>query len=55
MSAFKWLDQILCGLRGHDEVKHFEHGRVMMRCISCGHDSPGWRQGSGVSFSQKTA
>jgi hypothetical protein len=34
--------QILCGMRGHDSVLHFEGKRVMMRCTSCGHDSPGW-------------
>jgi hypothetical protein len=34
--------QMLCGLRGHDSVLHFEGRRVMMRCTSCGHDSPGW-------------
>ena len=36
------LGQLLCGLRGHDSVLHFEGKRVMMRCTSCGHDSPGW-------------
>jgi len=36
------LSQALCGFRGHDSVLHFEGNRVMMRCTSCGHDSPGW-------------
>jgi hypothetical protein len=36
------LSQALCGVRGHDSVLHFEGNRVMMRCTSCGHDSPGW-------------
>jgi hypothetical protein len=36
------LGQMLCGVRGHDSVLHFEGNRVMMRCTSCGHDSPGW-------------
>jgi hypothetical protein len=36
------LGQLLCGVRGHDSVLHFEGKRVMMRCTSCGHDSPGW-------------
>jgi hypothetical protein len=36
------VGQLLCGLRGHDSVLHFEGKRVMMRCTSCGHDSPGW-------------
>jgi hypothetical protein len=36
------LGQVMCGFRGHDSVLHFEGKRVMMRCTSCGHDSPGW-------------
>ena len=36
------LGQLLCGMRGHDSVLHFEGKRVMMRCTSCGHDTPGW-------------
>ncbi|HEY7497991.1 MAG TPA: hypothetical protein VH740_05750 [Vicinamibacterales bacterium] len=36
------IGQVLCGLHGHDAVLHFERNRVMMRCTSCGHDTPGW-------------
>jgi hypothetical protein len=36
------LGQVMCGLQGHDAVLHFENKRVMMRCTSCGHDTPGW-------------
>ena len=36
------LGQLLCGIRGHDSVLHFEGNRVNMRCTSCGHDTPGW-------------
>jgi hypothetical protein len=36
------IGEFFCGLRGHDSVLHFEGNRVMMRCTSCGHDSPGW-------------
>jgi hypothetical protein len=36
------LGQLICGVRGHDSVLHFEGNRVMMRCTSCGHDTPGW-------------
>lgn len=36
------ISQAFCGLRGHDSVLHFEGKRVMMRCTSCGHTSPGW-------------
>jgi len=34
--------QIVCGVRGHDSVLHFDGARLLMRCTSCGHDSPGW-------------
>ena len=34
--------QLMCGALGHDSVLHFEGNRVMMRCTSCGHDTPGW-------------
>jgi hypothetical protein len=37
-----WMGQTVCGMRGHDSVLHFEGNRVMMRCTSCGHDTPGW-------------
>ncbi len=36
------IGQVFCGLHGHDAVLHFEGSRVMMRCTSCGHDTPGW-------------
>ena len=36
------IGQVLCGMSGHDAVMHFEGKRVMMRCTSCGHDTPGW-------------
>ena len=34
--------QLLCGVRGHDAIRHVDGKRVMMRCTSCGHDTPGW-------------
>jgi len=40
--ALARFGQLFCGLRGHDAVLHFEGKRVMMRCTSCGHDTPGW-------------
>lgn len=36
------VGQAICGLRGHDAILHFQANRVMMRCTSCGHDTPGW-------------
>jgi len=33
----------LCALHGHDLLLHFERGRrVCLRCINCGHETPGW-------------
>ena len=40
--AFTRLGQMLCGIRGHEPMMHFEEKRVTMRCTSCGHDTPGW-------------
>ena len=39
------LGQMFCGIRGHENIVHFEGKRVMMRCTSCGHDTPGWDTG----------
>ena len=43
---FAWvteqLRQMYCGLRGHDTLLHFEDERMSLRCVSCGHETPGW-------------
>jgi hypothetical protein len=39
----RYLGQWLCGLSGHDLVRHYEHNRVSLQCASCGHLSPGWK------------
>ena len=36
------MNQAICGMSGHDAVRHFEGKRVMVRCTSCGYESPGW-------------
>ena len=36
------LQRMMCGLRGHDEVLHFEPYRLSLRCLSCGHETTGW-------------
>jgi hypothetical protein len=36
------LRQFVCGLHGHDALKHFEQGRISLLCVSCGHETPGW-------------
>jgi len=32
----------VCGLHGHDPMLQFEQGRMFLRCVSCGYESPGW-------------
>lgn len=36
------LGQLLCGVRGHETVMHREGKRMMMRCTTCGYDTPGF-------------
>ena len=36
------LRQALCGLHGHDMLRRFEQDRMSLRCVSCGHETPGW-------------
>lgn len=32
----------LCGLHGHDDLRHFERTRLSLKCASCGRQTPGW-------------
>jgi hypothetical protein len=34
--------QMFCGMHGHDNLLQFEQDRMFLRCVSCGHESPGW-------------
>jgi len=36
------LRQAVCGLHGHDTFVQFEQDRMFLRCVSCGHETPGW-------------
>lgn len=36
------LQRMMCGLRGHDAVLHFERHRLSLRCLNCGHQTAGW-------------
>jgi hypothetical protein len=36
------LRQMYCGLHGHDTLLHFDKDRMSLRCVSCGHETPGW-------------
>jgi hypothetical protein len=40
--AFRRIGQFICGITGHDRVRHYEQNRVSLVCASCGHISPGW-------------
>jgi hypothetical protein len=34
--------QMFCGLHGHDSLLQYEQDRMFLKCVSCGHESPGW-------------
>ena len=36
------LQRVMCGLRGHEAVLHFEPHRLSLRCLDCGHETTGW-------------
>jgi hypothetical protein len=39
------LDRVreaFCGLHGHDNLLQFGQDRMFLKCVSCGHESPGW-------------
>ena len=36
------MRQLWCGLHGHDSLLQFEQERMFLRCVSCGHETPGW-------------
>ena len=48
------LDQFLCAIRGHELFSHFEPGRLSLRCVSCGYESPGWEIGRTPSEAPRT-
>lgn len=39
----KTLRQWLCALcGGHDRLTHWDNNRITLRCVNCGHETPGW-------------
>lgn len=42
MRVFDRVRQTFCGLHGHDSLLQFQQGRMYLKCVSCGHESPGW-------------
>lgn len=42
-----WLRSTWCVINGgHFKVLHTEPDRLALRCVACGHTSPGWEVGS---------
>lgn len=42
-----WLHSTWCVMNGgHYKVLHTEPDRMALRCVACGHRSPGWEVGS---------
>src|SRR5262245_619670 len=42
LSVIDRLRQVFCGLHGHDNLLQFEQERMFLKCVSCGHQTPGW-------------
>lgn len=40
--VFGRLRHLYCGLHGHDSLLQFKHDRMFLKCVSCGHETPGW-------------
>jgi hypothetical protein len=38
----RWIEQLSCRLKGHDELMHFSPRRLSLHCTRCGYRSPGW-------------
>lgn len=36
------MRQFVCGVQGHDTFMEFGRGRLSLKCVSCGHETPGW-------------
>ena len=37
------VGEAFCGLHGHDSLLQFQPDRLFLKCVSCGHESPGWK------------
>ncbi len=43
----RWLCSIWCVINGgHYKVLHTEPERLALKCVACGHTSPGWEVGT---------
>ena len=46
--------RFLCGLAGHDMLRHFEPDRLCLQCTRCGAQTPGWRIDVNPAFRRRT-
>jgi hypothetical protein len=45
--ATRWFRSVWCVINGgHFKVLHTEPDRLALRCVACGHTSPGWEVGA---------
>jgi hypothetical protein len=42
VSVFDRARHLVCGLQGHDNLLQFGRDRLFLKCVTCGHESPGW-------------
>jgi hypothetical protein len=42
ITVFDRARHLVCGLQGHDNLLQFGRGRLFLKCVTCGHESPGW-------------
>jgi hypothetical protein len=35
--------RVVCGMHGHSLMQRSEGGRIFLECLSCGHQTEGWR------------
>jgi hypothetical protein len=42
MRVLNQVRQTFCGMHGHDSLVQFDLDRMFLKCVSCGHESPGW-------------
>jgi hypothetical protein len=38
----EWLRRAQCGVLGHGMILNLEQRRMSLRCLHCGHETPGW-------------
>jgi hypothetical protein len=49
-----YVGRFLCGLSGHELLRHFELDRLSLRCARCGAQTPGWNIDVKPAFRKRT-